>query len=240
MKAPTWLAKLIIDVVDEEELLTPTPSSCIPQSATYRAKSRRNSECNDSGSSTVTASTNGSGGGSSAPRAAPKRQQSHGFTPAVVSPRTELATNLWVDRARAQLEKLSEKWTADPANFHFNDVNDSFAPKPQPSVQPAAKAVIAPPAEKSHHHQNKFHQVPRDTTNVPSGKSGPHAGKRSSPKPVNTKTILCKYYLKGNCVHGASCSFAHGEKELLVTDQDRRNQRHEKLKTKPCKNLHGE
>lgn len=55
----------------------------------------------------------------------------------------------------------------------------------------------------------------------------------------NKKTILCKYYMKGNCVHGVKCAFAHGEKELLVTPQDKENQRHSKVKTKPCKNLHG-
>eukprot|EP00095_Tigriopus_kingsejongensis_P008601 maker-scaffold460_size165339-snap-gene-0.24 protein:Tk08601 transcript:maker-scaffold460_size165339-snap-gene-0.24-mRNA-1 annotation:"zinc finger protein c3h1 type-like 2-a-like" len=54
----------------------------------------------------------------------------------------------------------------------------------------------------------------------------------------NKKTILCKYYMKGNCVHGVKCAFAHGERELLVTAQDKENQRHSKVKTKPCKNLH--
>ncbi|TRY71852.1 hypothetical protein TCAL_16207 [Tigriopus californicus] len=88
---------------------------------------------------------------------------------------------------------------------------------------------------------NHNQKSPRNNTSSRARNSSPDSRQSQSYHHIshgNKKTILCKYYMKGNCVHGVKCAFAHGEKELLVTPQDKENQRHSKVKTKPCKNLH--
>eukprot|EP00095_Tigriopus_kingsejongensis_P000606 maker-scaffold95_size379157-snap-gene-2.39 protein:Tk00606 transcript:maker-scaffold95_size379157-snap-gene-2.39-mRNA-1 annotation:"zinc finger protein c3h1 type-like 2" len=60
----------------------------------------------------------------------------------------------------------------------------------------------------------------------------------SKPESVYNKTILCKYFLKGFCIHEARCSFAHGLSELKLTDRDKLNKNHSKFKAEPCRNVY--
>ncbi|TRY72381.1 hypothetical protein TCAL_04745 [Tigriopus californicus] len=55
---------------------------------------------------------------------------------------------------------------------------------------------------------------------------------------VYNKTILCKYYLKGFCIHESKCSFAHGLNELKLTERDKLNKSHSKFKAEPCRNVY--
>lgn len=69
-----------------------------------------------------------------------------------------------------------------------------------------------------------------------SGKGGKDSGK-SNGKSRKFKTDLCRNFQRGRCDNGASCPFAHGEKEReagLAMQLARLNQQVEKFKTRLC------
>ena len=123
---------------------------------------------------------------------------------------------------------LSSSFTVDPRqNRSFSDFSRPIGYRPQP-FGPFERSVRQDPLSASFSHPS------RPATGTPNHKE------KIPLNPVYSKTILCKYFLKGYCVHGDSCSFAHGEHELKLTDRDKINNKHDKFKTEPCRNMYEE
>ncbi len=149
------------------------------------------------------------------------------------------------DRELAEISaRLGNLFGAAPANSTFASTAMTSSGTTGVTTPASSESGRTSPAIQ---HQQELYSVPQRRGGWPSSPVGaasspPTSSRSSSASTVQEKTILCKFYAKGNCTRGDRCTFAHGIGDIKAAragSKSSGSSPNPLKKTKLCRNLFG-